>query len=58
MKVTELKDWNKLTPDEQARIRDVYNVDKDDNLPEDMTKTMGQPAPTTPPGATEEGGGE
>ena len=45
MKVTELKDWNTLTPEEQARIRDVYNVGEDDELPESITKTMAQPAP-------------
>lgn len=38
MKVTELKDWNKLTPAEQARLRDVYNVGADDELP--ITQTM------------------
>lgn len=45
MKVTELKDWNKLTPEEQARLRDVYQVDQDDNLPESITKTMAQVLP-------------
>lgn len=40
MKVTELKDWNKLTPTEQDRLKKVYNVDKDGNLPEVITKTM------------------
>lgn len=45
MKVTELKDWDKLTPEEQARIRDMYNVGADDELPEAFTKTMAQPAP-------------
>lgn len=53
MKVTELKDWNKLTPEEQVRLREIYNVDAEDNLPESITKTMAQPAPTT-----EEGGSE
>lgn len=45
MKVTELKDWKTLTPEEQARLRDVYNVGADDELPKSMTKTMAQPAP-------------
>ena len=45
MKVTELKDWNKLTPEEQARLRDVYQVDEQDNLPEAITKTMAQKPP-------------
>lgn len=45
MKVTELKDWNKLTPEEQARLRDVYEVGADDELPESITKTMAQPTP-------------
>lgn len=54
MKVTELKNWNTLTPEEQARLRDMYNVGEDDELPEAITKTMAQPAPE---GAkTEEGG--
>jgi hypothetical protein len=45
MKVTELKNWANLTPQEQDRIRDVYQVDEDDNLPANITKTMAQPAP-------------
>lgn len=45
MKVTDLKDWNKLTPEEQARIRDVYQVDAEDNLPSIITKTMAQEPP-------------
>lgn len=45
MKVTELKDWNLLTSEEQARLRDVYQVGADDELPETLTKTMAQPAP-------------
>lgn len=45
MKVTDLKDWNKLTPEEQARLRDMYDVDENDNLPESITKTMANPAP-------------
>lgn len=40
MKVTELKDWNLLTPEEQERLREVYGVDDNDNLPEEITKTM------------------
>lgn len=48
MKVTELKDWSKLTPEEQARLREVYQVDSDDELPESLTQTMAQPAPTEP----------
>jgi hypothetical protein len=55
MKVTDLKDWSKLTPAEQARLKEVYNVGADDELPTNITKTMAQPAPE---GATEEGGGE
>jgi len=46
MKVTELKNWNQLTPEEQARLRDIYNVDTEDNLPESITKTMANPTPT------------
>lgn len=46
MKVTELRNWNSLTPEEKERLRDVYNVDENDNLPENITKTMAQPAPT------------
>lgn len=46
MKVTDLKRWNDLTPEEQARLRDVYQVDENDNLPENITKTMGDPVPT------------
>lgn len=45
MKVTELKDWNKLTPEEQERLKKVYNVDKEGNLPQSITKTMGNPTP-------------
>lgn len=45
MKVTELKDWDKLTPEEQARLKDVYQVDAEDNLPEPITKTMAQKPP-------------
>lgn len=45
MKVTELKAWKTLTPQEQARLKEIYNVDKKGNLPESMTKSMGQPAP-------------
>lgn len=45
MKVTELKDWKKLTPKEQKRLRDIYNVDENDNLPEAITKTMAQKPP-------------
>lgn len=46
MKVTELKDWSTLTPDEQARLRDMYNVGADDELPQTITKTVGNPAPS------------
>lgn len=45
MKVTELANWNNLTPEEQARVREMYNVDSEDNLPELMTKSMAEPAP-------------
>lgn len=45
MKVTELRSWNELTPKEQERLRKVYNVDKNDNLPDSITKTMANPAP-------------
>lgn len=34
MKITELKDWDKLTPEEQARLREMYQVDEEDNLPD------------------------
>lgn len=54
MKVTDLKDWNRLTQEEQDRLREMYNVDSEDNLPESITKTMAQPAPEQ----TEEGGSE
>lgn len=46
MKATDLKNWNQLTPEEQARLRDVYQVDENDNLPETITQTMANPAPT------------
>lgn len=52
MKVTELKDWNTLTPQEQARIRDMYQVGADDELPASITKTMANPAPTGDPTPT------
>ena len=39
MKLTELKDWDKLTPAEQKRLREVYGDDPQ------ITKTMAQPAP-------------
>lgn len=45
MKVTDLKNWHTLTPEEQARLRDVYQVDEEDNLPESITKTMAQEPP-------------
>lgn len=40
MKVTDLKDWKKLTPKEQERLRQVYEVDENDNLPDTITKTV------------------
>jgi hypothetical protein len=54
MKITELKRWNDLTPEEQARLRDVYQVDENDNLPESITKTMANSSPT----GQEEGGSQ
>lgn len=36
MKLTELKDWNKLTPEEQARLKEVYGEDPE------ITKTMAE----------------
>ena len=50
MKVTELKDWNLLTPEEQARLKEVYNVEEDE-LPQDMTKTMAEKPPKKEGGA-------
>lgn len=44
MKVTELKNWNALTPEEQARLKEVYNVE-DEQLPQEMTKTMAEKPP-------------
>lgn len=43
MKVADLRNWTSLTKEEQARLRDVYQVDKNDNLPEHVTKTMAEP---------------
>lgn len=45
MKVTELKNWKKLTHEEQERIREVYQVDTKNNLPEDITQTMANKPP-------------
>lgn len=45
MKVTELANWNTLTPAEQDQLRNAYNVGADDELPESMTKSMAQPSP-------------
>lgn len=55
MKITDLKNWNSLTPDEQARLRDMYQVGTDDELPESITQTMANPTPTgqPEPGTTE-----
>jgi len=53
MKITELKDWSLLTPEEQARLREVYQVDADDELPESFTLEMSeQEAPTNQQGDT------
>jgi len=53
MKITELKDWNILTPEEQARLREVYQVGANDELPESFTLEMSeQEAPTAPQGNT------
>lgn len=48
MNVTELEDWNSLTPQEQERLKDIYNVDADGNLPETITQTMAQESPEKP----------
>ena len=39
MKLSDLKDWNKLTPAEQERLRKVYGEDAE------ITKTMAQKPP-------------
>jgi hypothetical protein len=38
MKLKDLKNWNKLTPKEQKRLKEVYGEDPE------VTKTMAQPA--------------
>lgn len=50
MKVTDLAEWNTLTVEEQARLRDMYQVGSDDELPEALTPSMAGTAPT--PAAT------
>lgn len=39
MKLEELKDWDKLTPEEQERLRDMYGDEPK------ITKTMGEVPP-------------
>ncbi len=48
MNVTDLKKWNSLTPEEQERLKNAYNVDADGNLPESITQTMAQVSPEAP----------
>jgi hypothetical protein len=49
MKITELKDWGTLTAEEQARLREAYQVGEDDELPESFThETPEQEVPTAP----------
>ncbi len=50
MKLEELKNWDKLTPQEQARLRDVYG----DNP--HITKTMAEKPPVDPARPREKGG--
>lgn len=42
MKLEELKDWDKLTPDEQARLKKVYGEEPP------ITKTMAEKPPVDP----------
>lgn len=42
MKLEELKDWNTLTPEEQARLRKVYGSNPN------ITKTMAEKPPIDP----------
>lgn len=51
MKVTDLAEWNTLTVEEQARLRDMYQVGSDDELPESLTTPMekAEAAKTPPP---------
>lgn len=44
MKVSELINWEALTPKEKARLKEVYNV-QGEELPEIITKTMANPEP-------------
>lgn len=41
MILQELKDWDKLTPEEQARLKEVYGDDSD------ITKTMHDTKPAS-----------
>lgn len=42
MKLTELKNWDKLTKEEQDRLKEMYGEEAE------ITKTMAQPAPEDP----------
>lgn len=39
MKLTELKNWNELSPEEQARLKEVYGQDAE------ITQTMAEKPP-------------
>lgn len=49
MKLQDLKNWHKLTPKEQARLKEIYG----ENPP--ITKTMAEPAPKGPYYKTDHG---
>lgn len=50
MKLEELKDWKKLTVEEQARLREIYGDDPH------ITKTMAEKPPLDPEKPREKGG--
>lgn len=43
LKLSELKNWNLLSPEEQARLKEVYGVE--DDTPLEVTKTMAEKPP-------------
>lgn len=47
MKITELKNWNSLNPEEKVRLREILQVGANDNLPPSYVEP--EDSPTQPP---------